>query len=463
MSYRAKIWLTVSVIFLVAFGAANLDYPQFWNKAGFLPEIKLPFRLGLDLQGGTHLIYKADLAKIEKGDYQEAMAGVRDVIERRVNMFGVAEPVVQVEKAGSQWRLIVELAGVKDVSQAVEMIGETPYLDFRLENPEVDKEKLQQQLKEGKEVSLEKLFIKTKLDGRYLKGSQLTFNQTTQQPEVSLEFNDEGRELFAQITSKNVGKMLAIFLDGQPISTPVVREKITQGKAVISGDFTIQEAKQLVRRLNAGALPVPITLISQRTIGASLGQEMLTSSISAAFWGVLALLIFLVAYYRLPGVAACVTLGVYGSIVLAVFKLIPVTLTLSGIAGFILSLGMAVDANVLIFERLKEELARGQDLDFAIDEGFRRAWPSIRDGNFSTLITAGILYWIGVGFVQGFALTLGIGVAISMFTAVFFTRRLLEIIAGTKIGEKKILFKTLRSGALMNNNEQNKSESRFTI
>lgn len=444
MSYRAKIWLTVCVIFLVAFFAANLDYPRFWNKVNFLPKINVPYRLGLDLEGGTHLVYKADLSKIEKGNYKEAMAGVRDVIERRVNMFGVAEPVVQVEKAGSQWRLIVELAGVKDISEAVKMIGRTPYLDFRLENPQVDKEKLQEELKQGKEVSLEKLFIKTKLDGRYLKGAQLTFDRNTQQPQVSLEFNEKGAEIFSKITSQNVGKMLAIFLDGKPISTPTIKEKITQGKAVISGNFTIDEAKKLVRRLNAGALPVPITLISQRTVGASLGEEMLTHSINAAFWGILALLIFLIAYYRLPGVAACVALAVYGSMVLAIFKLIPVTLTLSGIAGFILSLGMAVDANVLIFERLKEELAGGQDLDFAIDEGFKRAWPSIRDGNVSTLITAGILYWIGVGFVQGFALTLGIGVAVSMFTAVFFTRRLLGIIAATKLAKRSVLFKTLR-------------------
>lgn len=444
LEHSQKIRLTVVLIFLVAFLAANFDFPTYWNKAveGIGLDVyrfERDFRLGLDLQGGTHLTYDADLSEIETGEEEDAMSGVRDVIERRVNMYGVAEPRVQTEQSGDQWRLIVELAGIKDVSEAIEMIGETPYLDFRLLKEGVEFEDLQAELssKSEEEIDFDDYFVRTDLDGRLLKNSQLNFSQTTQQPQVGLEFNEEGKELFADITGENIERVLAIFLDGEPISMPRINDKIVQGQAVIEGDFSIEEAKTLVRRLNAGALPVPVELVSQRTVGAALGMESLDKSVKAALWGILAVVIFLIAYYRLPGLAAVVALAVYGSLVLAVFKLVPVTLTLSGIAGFILSLGMAVDANVLIFERLKEELGRGHELGYAIREGFTRAWPSIRDGNFSTLITSAILYWVGVGFVKGFALTLGLGVLVSMFTAVFFTKRLLQVIADTKLAKEE--------------------------
>ena len=423
---RSKIRLIVVGIFILAILAGSLDYPALWDKAiDFLnSEIglsmphfyKLPFRLGLDLQGGTHLIYESDLSNIEEKERQASMDGIRDVIERRVNLFGVAEPVVQINKVKDSYRLIVELPGVKDIHQAIAMIGETPYLEFKEERAEID------------ESLPDPYFKSTQLTGRYLKKSQLVFNQTTNQPYVGLEFNKEGGEIFAELTRNNIGKTLAIYLDGVPISIPRVQEEIIGGKAQISGDFTLDEAKQLAQRLNAGALPVPITLISQQSIGASLGQDSLNKSLKAALIGLIAVALFMIIYYRKLGILAVIALAVYAILILAIFKLIPVTLTLAGIAGFILSVGMAVDANILIFERMKEEKKAGRDKISAINEGFKRAWPSVRDGNVSTIITAIILYWFGTSIIKGFALTLLIGILISMFTAMILTKHLLKLI-----------------------------------
>ncbi|MBA7690317.1 Protein translocase subunit SecD [subsurface metagenome] len=344
------------------------------------------------------------------------MDGIRDVIERRVNLFGVAEPIVQINKVKDSYRLIVELPGVKDIHEAIAMIGETPYLEFKEERAEID------------ESLPDPYFKSTQLTGRYLKKSQLVFDPTTNQPYVGLEFNKEGGEIFAELTRNNVGKTLAIYLDGAPISIPRVQEEITGGNAQISGDFTLDEAKQLAQRLNAGALPVPITLIGQQSIGASLGQDSLFTSLRAAIIGLIAVALFMIIYYRIPGILAVISLAVYAILVLAIFKLIPVTLTLAGMAGFILSVGMAVDANVLIFERVKEERKAGRDKISSINKGFKRAWPSIRDGNVSTLITAVILYWFGTSIIKGFALTLLVGILISMFTAIVLTRHLLKLI-----------------------------------
>ncbi|MBT7008300.1 MAG: protein translocase subunit SecD, partial [Candidatus Jacksonbacteria bacterium] len=272
----------------------------------------------------------------------------------------------------------------------------------------------------------------TELSGKHLSTSTVQFDPTSGQPTVTLQFNDEGAELFEQITDANIGRQVAIFLDGFVISAPTVQQKITGGQAVISGSFTIVEARELASRLNAGALPVPITLLSQQTVGPSLGQLSLEKSLVAALVGLILVIIFMVGFYRFPGVIAVLALAIYGAVVVAIFKLVPVTLTLSGIAGFILSLGMAVDANVLIFERIKEELYRGQSMKSAIEDGFHRAWTAIRDGNISTLITAFILLTFGTSLIKGFALTLGIGVLVSMFSAITVSRILLLVFSSAK-------------------------------
>ena len=325
--------------------------------------------------------------------------------------------------------VVVELAGVKDISQAIALIGETPFLEFKEARSEIDAEKIlkEQKNKIPEYLAMDPYFSETNLNGKYIKNAKVEFNQSTYQPEVSVQFDDDGAKIFEELTKKNVGKQLGIYLDGLPISAPVVREAISGGSAVISGKFTIDEAKKLTERLNAGALPVPIKLISQDSVGASLGQDSLNKSIMAGLIGFLAVVIFMILYYRFPGIVAVIALLIYAALVLALFKLIPVTLTLAGIAGFILSIGMAVDANILIFERMKEEFRVGKELNFAINDGFARAWPSIRDSNISTLITTLVLYYFTTSVVKGFALTLGIGVIVSMFSAIVTTRSFLKL------------------------------------
>jgi protein-export membrane protein SecD len=407
------------------------DVLHVWHSDWILSK---DFKLGLDLRGGVHLVYQADTSKIAPAEVGDAMAGLRDVIERRINLFGVAEPLVQIEEKGilktvenREQRLIVELPGVTDVNQAIKMIGETPFLEFRIENPDI-------QIKE--DTRLDEAFLPTALTGRFLKKANLDFNQITYEPEISLEFNDKGAKIFGQLTKENVGKKLAIFLDGAPISIPVVREEISSGKAQITGQFTPQEAKVLVQRLNSGALPVPVNLISQQNIGPTLGERVLMKDLNAGIYGIILVALFLILWYRLPGLISVLALIIYTAIVLALFKIIPVTITAAGIAGFILSVGMAVDANILIFERMKEERRQGKALSSAITEGFSRAWLSIRDSNVSSLISAFILYWMGTSMVKGFALTLGIGVLVSMFSAITISRTFL-IALGAK-GESKL-------------------------
>lgn len=401
---------------------------------------KFPFVLGLDLSGGSHLVYKADVSGIASGQVSDSMNALRDVIERRVNLFGVSEPVVQIQEggfgAGGDEKLIVDLPGITDVEKATQMIGQTPLLEFKIEAP---KDAPQQAVvdKDGK-VTLDASpqFVSTELSGRYLKKATLEFDQNTREPKVGLQFDDVGTKLFAEITKANVGKIVAIYLDGAPISTPVVREEITGGTAQISGSFTPTEAKQLVGRLNSGALPVPITLLSRQTIGASLGDNAVQAGAKAAFIGFLFIALFLILWYRLPGLVAVVSLCIYIVIVLTLFKLLPVTLTAAGIAGFIISLGIAVDANILIFERVKEELRSGRTVADSVSAGFSRAWFSIRDSNISSIITAIILFWFGTSLIKGFALTLGMGVLVSMFSAITITRIFLYAIEF--IGENKV-------------------------
>ncbi len=646
---RVRFWLIASIVVFVIGGL--LTYPKPYDasvawineKTGWsVPSYwNIPFRLGLDLQGGTQLIYTADTDKAVGLTPQEAIAGVRDVIERRVNAIGVAEPLVQTTKVDDDYRVIVELAGVHDVNQAIKLIGETPLLEFKEPNNEPPRELTAAEQEEldnfnalaknrsanilkgvladpntfgdavkdhsndpqsirqqggslgvideehelydaaarlrvdqiarqtvetedgfsilrldaieqkeevqashlllcfdgaqrcdvenplSKEAALARIqeireqattrnfetlvkenstepgadqsggdlgsfergvmvpafeeavfamrsgtisepvetdfgyhliykkgatttplysvsriffekrtaanyvdqepFKNTQLGGSHLERAQVQFQGQTNEPVVSLQFDAEGAELFKDITQRNLNQVVAIYLDGQIISAPRVQSVITNGEAVIQGGFTIEDAKILAQRLNAGALPVPVELISQQTVGATLGQESVAKSMVAGLIGIALVALFMIAYYRVPGLLAVVALGFYAIILLALFKVIGVTLTLAGLAGVTLSLGMAVDANVLIFERLKEELRTGKPYQSAVDEAFKRAWNSIRDGNVSTLITTLILGWMSTSFIKGFAVTLSIGVILSMFTAIVVTRVLMKV------------------------------------
>ncbi|MEX0651970.1 MAG: protein translocase subunit SecD [Candidatus Paceibacterota bacterium] len=383
------------------------------------------FKFGLDLAGGTHLVYRADTTSVSAGDVNSSMAALRDVIERRVNLFGVSEPIVQTEKSGifsgvEEDRLIVELPGVTNTEEAIALIGKTPTLEFKLFKTEAG------EVDENGNLNLNASYVDTGLTGALLKKATLQFGGSnsglSNEAVVVVDFNKEGSALFAQITREHVGEPMGIFLDGSLISAPTINEEIPDGSAVISGNFTPEEARNLVKDLNFGALPLPIELLSTQTIGSSLGSTALAHGVVAGLIGLALVALFLIFWYRVPGIVAVLSLSIYVAIILALFKLIPVTLTAAGIAGFILSIGLAVDANVLIFERMKEELKEGKNTKDAVEEGFRRAWLSIRDGNVSSLITAVILFWFGTSLVQGFALTFGIGVLVSMLTAVVITR-----------------------------------------
>ncbi len=410
----------LTFIVLVAVFAGIFVYPQ-WLGAKWQP-----WKLGLDLVGGSHLIYQVDLSAVGATDRDSVVNGLRDVIEKRVNLFGVSEPQIFTAQNGNQAQLIVELAGIKNVSDAIKQIGETPSLDFRTAD------------QNGSST----VFNQTNLTGRYITGAQLTFDNTTQAPQVSISFNTEGAGIFERLTQDNVGKPVGIFLDGNLIEAPVVQQKISGGQAVITGKFTIDEARTLVERFNAGALPAPITLINQQTISPSLGSDSLRKVILAGLIGTLLVMIFMVMYYGFLGFVAALALIIYIALTLGAFKLIPITLSLAGLAGFILTIGMAVDANVLIFERIKEEMKKGLSRAAATEEGFRRAWPSIRDSNTSTGITAFILYFFTSSFVRGFALTLFLGVLISLFSAITTTRLFLRVFSG-KVENQNIKMKNI--------------------
>lgn len=533
MTQRTKLWLLLSGIVVLFFVTGLFAVPKAPAWAGGYIE-KLSLKLGLDLQGGSQLVYQADVSAIAEQDRAESLSGVRDVIERRVNAFGVSEPLVQTSANGEGYRVIVELPGVQDVNEAIDRIGETPLLEFRLPPPdqkteqdivaqkEAAKAEAEQTLKDlqggadfqtlakersddssaatggdlgfarrglyvpafedvvfnkaevgvvfpevvetqfgyhlilveekrtteengeqVEEVRARHILFKTEsspadnpfaifsytnsdLNGSNLERASVQFDQIGT-PSVALQFDDEGGKLFEKITTENVGKQIAIFLDGYPISAPVVNQPIAGGQAVISGSFTVEEARELARNLNAGALPVPIELISQQTIGPSLGQVSIERSFFAGVLGVIAVAVFMIAYYRLPGVLAVVALSLYLLISVSIFKVTGITFTLAGIAGFILSIGMAVDANVLIFERMREQLRTGKSAHLAIEDGFRDAWMSIRDSNVSSLITCVILAWFGTSLIQGFAITLALGILVSMFTAITVTRTFMRL------------------------------------
>ncbi|NEN93846.1 MAG: protein translocase subunit SecD [Okeania sp. SIO3H1] len=389
-------------------------------------ESEHPFKLGLDLAGGSHLVYEADVSKIDPLEVPDLMNVLRDVIERRVNIFGVSEPIVQVERSSfvsdePVERLVVELPGVTDVGDAVAEIGRTPLLEFKLFDEALVNEQATLQnvdsiiaaattsaatatgTTEGEALvststtPAELPFRDTGLTGRYLESAALEFagghtGQLSNEPLVTVTFTREGADLFETITRNHVGEQLGIFLDGELLSAPVINEVIPGGTAVISGGFTPDEARALAQNLSFGALPVPITLESTQTIGATLGEEVLEKGVRAGVVGIALILTFMLLWYRLPGLVAGIALLSYITIMLALFQYIPVTLTAAGLAGFIISLGMAVDANVLVFERMKEEYHNGKSSREAAVSGFSRAWSAIRDGNITSILTAIILF-----------------------------------------------------------------------
>lgn len=433
----------ISAIALLVIGVALGFFVHYSELPGNGFISKFPFKLGLDLSGGTHLVYQADTSKIPASDVAGAMESLKMVIESRINAFGVAEPIIQTEKGtagGVQiQKLIVELPGVTDVNKAVDLIGKTPVLEFKTE-------KTAGSVPANSNATATDAFAiqyeTSPLTGRFLESARVEFDPNTRQPLVALSFNEEGKKLFGQLTTANIGKTIAIFLDGRPISTPVVQTAITDGKAVISGRFTPTEARDLARDLKYGALPVPIELIGTQSIGASLGVDALHASVEAGIWGLVIISIFLLFWYRLPGLLAIFSLGLYTVITLVCFKLFGIVLTSAGLAGFIISIGMAVDGNILIFERMKEELERGLSVEDAVKEGFARAWLSIRDSNTSSIITGLILFFTATSpLIKGFSLVFILGVVVSMFTAITVSRTLLMSLGVKKYeGIAKFLF-----------------------
>src|SRR6056297_2043067 len=542
---KKNFWTIVGSL-LLAYLIISIIYPTSWTLSYFKHD---NFILGLDLQGGSRLVYQADLTSIDSQNQESSLQGVKEVIEKRINAFGVQEPQVQLKDSGNKPQLIVELPGIKNLDQALEKIGQTPVLKFKEKKNLSEEEKaaiieknkqIEQKAKSVLEKALQQpdqfkdlaseysdvesgqsggdlgwfnpdnalpalkeplksmstgevynelvksqigyhiikktgqkedqlrashivfginstssnRFINTELTGEHLETAQVNFQKTTGKPQIELIFNDEGATLFEEITARNIGKPIAIYLDGKSIIdttgdgkitdrdlyAPQVQDKISGGKAVITGDLSLEKAKTIAQRLQSGALPVPIELISQKTIGPSLGAMSLDKSIKAGLIGLALIILFMILFYRLPGLVAGLSLVFFGGIVVALVKIFSITLTLAGIGGIILSIGMAVDANVLIFERLKEELRRRDNLAIAVKEGFLRAWPPIRDGNLTTLLIAIIMFYFGTSFIKGFAVTLSVGVIVSLFSALVLTRGWLTLLSETKLRKIKKLW-----------------------
>lgn len=408
-----------------------------------------PTKLGLDLVGGSRLVLEAQTTPTVAKITPEMMDSLRFAIENRVNKLGVAETVVQ--QTGDK-RLLIEIPNISDLSKAKEFLGETAELDFK---------------KEGTPINGKQTWISTGLSGKDLSKSILSTSQNGQWV-VDLQFNDKGTRKFADLTTNLVGKPMAIFFNGELQSAPVIREPIISGNAQISGGdngFQYEEAKKMVDLLNAGALPVPAKIIEENTVGPTLGADSIHKSKIAGLVGIAIVMLFMIVFYRLPGLIADIALICYSIILFALFKTIPVTLTLAGIAGFILSIGMAVDANILIFERTKEELRAGRTLFTAINAGFDRAFTSIFDSNMSTIITCTILYLLGTSVVKGFALTLALGVMVSMFSAITITKNIMHLVFGT--GELKYpqLFglKTNEIGKAFEVKETKREKAKFGV
>ena len=424
---RSLFWfialLTLVAIFFNSPTINNLHLP-FGKKISIGPAYLLQrlnittplvFREGLDLQGGVSLTFRADTKNIPEAERASALESAKTLIEKRVNLFGVSEPIVQTATVNGEDRILAEVPGITDVNQAINLIGTTAQLTF-----------WEQGATPGAQPK------QTNLTGSDISNTSVTFDPNNGNPEVQLNFTPAGTKKFADITTRNVGKPVAIVLDNSLISNPVVNQAIVNGSAVISGNFTQDQANQLSTELNAGALPIPLTVIEQHVVAPTLGVEPLHKSLIAGIIGLVTIVIFMIVLYGRLGVIASVALLLYTLFVLTIFKLSSitpygVTLTLAGIAGFILSIGMAVDANILIFERIREELRANKSRETAIELGFSKAWTSIRDSNVSTLITCLILYEFGTGIIKGFALVLAIGVLVSMFSAIVVTRTFLRV------------------------------------
>jgi len=382
------------------------------------------YRLGLDLQGGSHLVFAIDTSGFSNEDKVSAAEASRNIIEKRINFFGVSEPEVYLLKERNNYKVSVDIPGNKNPQQAIAQIGKTAQLEFR--------EYQVKETKQGTESAQIPYFAPTQLNGQYLKKATLVFDQQSGKPQISIGFNKEGSRLFKEITAKNVQKPLAIFLDEQLLTAPTVQQPITDGNAVITGEFTVEEAKALINSLNAGALPAPIKLIEQKTIEATLGQENIRQSLFAGLFGLLCVVVFMMVVYKKEGLVALVSLLVYAVISLALYKVLGIVLTISGIAGFLLSIGMAVDANILIYERIKEEKLLLKDEKTAVRSGFFRALSAIKSANFNTILVCLILFnplnfsfLPEFGAVRGFALTLALGVLLGLFTGVFITKNIL--------------------------------------
>ncbi len=420
--------IQIAVALLLLLLIIWIDLPENLRIGKFQIQRYFKTHLGLDLQGGSSLVFQADTTKVKASDLQDALNSSRDIIERRVNFFGVSEPTVQTLQVGNTYRISVDLPGFGNVEEAARLIGTTAQLTFKEEaSPSAQVSTLSALL-----VNFSK---DTGLTGKDIQKASVTFDPQTGKPQVALQFSDAGKKLFADITTRNVSKPVGIFLDNGLLSAPVVQQPILDGNAVITGNFTTNDANKLAIAINSGALPLPIHLIEQRNIGPTLGASEVRKSIYAGAVGLLMVLTFMIIYYGRLGLIASLALAIYGLISFAIFRAVPIVLTLPGVAGFILSIGMAVDSNILIFERIKEERRKGRDLDIAIRLGFGRALDAIKDANITTLLVAFILFnplnWGFLpqfGMVRGFALTLAIGVATSLFTGVVITRRLINIL-----------------------------------
>jgi preprotein translocase subunit SecD len=417
----------------ITFHSPSIDTTIF----GYKITKNLRTRLGLDLAGGSHIALEADMKGIKADERGDALESARQVIERRVNFFGVSEPVVQSAKSGDTYRVIVELPGVTNVDEAVALLGQTAKLEFR-------------QFKPGQEATISAYYdpmmnftIPTDITGKDLSKAQLSFNTQTGEPEVAIKFTGDGAKKFSDLTTKLIGKPLAIYLDDMLITAPRVNTPITDGEAVITGSFTTESAKQLALQLNAGALPVPVSVVEKRTVGATLGGESVAMSVRAGLIGLGFVALFMILRYGWLGLIADLALVIYTLISIALYRLIPITLTLPGIAGFILSIGMAVDSNILIFERFYEEKRLGKPWQLAMELGFGKAWESIKDANVTTIITSIILYNPGnwnifpsSGLVRGFAATLFLGVVTSLFTGIVVTRTFIRVLYKEKTAKK---------------------------
>lgn len=440
MKNKYKIFSFIILVSISLLGWFYLISPEIESRNTDNKEIRT-IALGLDLVGGSQLTYDADISKIQKNEIDGAMESLRETLSRRLNAFGTSEVSITTEESSifsenneERRRLVIQIPGVSDINEAKKLIGKIPLLEFKIKLPEINQAS-------EKDQPVVFTYKDTGLTGKHLKGANLTTNQTGQ-PAVLISFNEEGTVLFANLTAEHIGNQMGIFIDGTPISEPFLRASIRNGVSVIEGNFSLQEAKDLVKNLKFGALPVPIELVSSNTISASLGKSVLNMGSKAALWGLLWVSLFLIFFYRVSGVVSVIALACYIILTLSLFKFLGFVFTAAGIAGFIISIGMAVDANVLIFERIKEELKRGRQIKDAILIGFERAWMSIRDGNMSSILTAVILFYMTTSLVQGFSLTFGFGVLISMFTAIVLTRTFLLALSSGSNSEKKrsILF-----------------------